>query len=165
MKEFNYDGNQLEALKQSNFNYVAAVLQNVNEKVKKISKETKDFSDVPNTRAINHIRRIMPLNRNACLDVMTVDPFATTATKTFPNSLDKRKGFKFLRKEKISTWELIEGVKNASSLCMSWYGSSKIERKMLRYEYQQKLLVRHRHLNIHKELTYFKVCFQNIFNN
>ncbi len=97
----------------------------------------------------------MPLNRNGCLDVMTVDPFATTATKTFPNSLDKRKGFKYLRKEKISTWELIEGVKNASSLCMSWYGSSKIERKMLRYEHQQKLLVRHKHLNIHKELTYF----------
>ncbi len=63
-------------------------------------------------------------------------------------------------KEKTSTWELIEGVKNASSLCLSWYGSSKIERKMLRYEYQQKLLIRHKHLNIHKELTYFKVVIE-----
>ena len=56
----------------------------------------------------------------------------------------------------MSTWELIEGVKNASSLCLTWYGPTKIERKMLRYEYQQKLLIRHRHLNIHKELSYFR---------
>ena len=98
----------------------------------------------------------MPLNRSACLDVLTVDAFATTTSKTISNFYDKRRSFKFARKEKISTWELIEGVKNASSLCLSWYGSTKLERKMLRYEYQQKLLLRHKHLNIHKELTYFK---------
>ena len=98
----------------------------------------------------------MPLNRSACLDVLTVDAFATTTSKTISNFYDKRRAFKFARKEKISTWELIEGVKNASSLCLSWYGSTKLERKMLRYEYQQKLLLRHKHLNIHNELTYFK---------
>ena len=124
--------------------------------IKKISKETKDFSDVPNNKAINHIRRLMPLNRNACLDVLTVDSFATIGPKAYTSILDKRRGYKFARKEKINTWELIEGVKNASSLCLSWYGSSKLEKKMLRYEYQQKLLVRHNHMNIHKELTYFK---------
>jgi hypothetical protein len=52
-------------------------------------------------------------------------------------------------------------VKNASSLCMSWYGSSKLEKKSLRYEYQQKLLVRHKHMNMHKELSYFKVKTSN----
>lgn len=124
--------------------------------IKKISKETKDFSDVPNTKAINHIRRLMPLSKNAYIDIMTIDPSTTLASKTFANSLDKRKGYKFLKKERVSTWELIEGVKNASSLCFSWFGSTKIERKILRYEYQQKLLIRHKHLNIHKELTYFK---------
>lgn len=98
----------------------------------------------------------MPLNRNACLDVMTVDPFSATVSKSFTNLLDKQRSFKFARKEKISTWELIEGVKNASSLCLSWYGSSKLERKMLRYEYQQKLLIRHKHMNIHRELSYLK---------
>lgn len=98
----------------------------------------------------------MPLNRSACLDVLTVDSYATTTSKTISNFYDKRRAFKFARKEKISTWELIEGVKNASSLCLSWYGSTKLERKMLRYEYQQKLLMRHKHMNIHRELTYFK---------
>ena len=98
----------------------------------------------------------MPLNRNACLDILTVDSFATTGPKAYSSILDKRRGYKFARKEKISTWELIEGVKNASSLCLSWYGSSKLEKKMLRYEYQQKLLLRHKHMNTHKELTYFK---------
>ncbi|CAF0769772.1 unnamed protein product, partial [Brachionus calyciflorus] len=124
--------------------------------IKKISKETKDFSDVPNTKAINYIRKIMPLNRSACLDTLVVESYSTTASKTLANLLDKRRGFKFARKEKISTWELIEGVKNASSLCLSWYGYNKLERKMLRYEYQQKLLLRHKHMNIHKELTLFK---------
>jgi len=104
--------------------------------VKKISKETKDFSDVPNTKAINFIRRLMPLSRSVCssasLDVMTVDAYSASAFKAFSNATDKRRGYKFARKERVSTWELIEGVKNASSLCSPWYGTAKIERKMLR---------------------------------
>lgn len=124
--------------------------------IKKISKETKDFSDVPNTKAINFIRKLLPLNRSSNLEIMTVESSCTTASKTLANLLDKRRGFKFVRKEKVSTWELIEGVKNASALCLSWYGFSKLEKKMLRYEYQQRLLVRHKHMNIHKELSYLK---------
>ena len=44
----------------------------------------------------------MPLSKSACLDVMTVDPNATVASKTFTNSIDKRKGFKFSKKVKYS---------------------------------------------------------------
>ncbi|RNA31998.1 mediator of RNA polymerase II transcription subunit 12 [Brachionus plicatilis] len=124
--------------------------------IKKISKETKDFSDLPNTKAINFIRKLLPLNRSSNLEIMTVESNCTTVSKTLANLLDKRRGFKFVRKEKVNTWELIEGVKNASALCLSWYGFSKLEKKMLRYEYQQRLLVRHKHMNIHKELSYLK---------
>jgi len=124
--------------------------------VKKISKETKDFSDVPNTRAINHIRRLMPLTKNTSIDIFTIDQNFQVASKTLATSLDKRKGYKFAKKERVSTWELVEGVKNASALCTSWFGVAKIERKMLRYEYQQKLLIRHKHLNMHRDLAYFK---------
>lgn len=98
----------------------------------------------------------MPLSKASCIDTMLIDQNYQVASKTFPSSLDKRKGFKFSKKERISTWELIEGVKNASALCQSWFGYCKIDRRMLRYEYQQKLLVRHKHLNVHKELAYFK---------
>jgi len=124
--------------------------------IKKISKETKDFADVPNTRAINHIRRIMPLSKTTCVDTFTIDQNFQVASKTLASSLDKRKGYKFAKKERVSTWELVEGVKNASALCSSWFGLAKIERKMLRYESQQKLLIRHKHLNMHKDLGYFK---------
>ncbi len=124
--------------------------------IKKISKETKDLSELPNTKAINYVRRLMPLNKSACLDVLIVDHHIITASKSISNQHDKRRAFKFSRKEKINTWELIEGVKNASAICSSWYGLARIERRMLKYEYQQKLLVRHKHMNIHKELTYFK---------
>ena len=102
------------------------------------------------------IRRLMPLNKTTFIDTMTVDQNFQIASKTFTSSLDKRKGYKFAKKERISTWDLIEGVKNASALCQSWFGLSKIERRMTRYDYQQKLLIRHKHLNMHKELTYFK---------
>lgn len=98
----------------------------------------------------------MPLSKASCIDTMLIDQNYQVASKTFTSSLDKRKGFKFSKKERISTWELIEGVKNASALCQSWFGYCKIDRRMLRYEYQQKLLVRHKHLNVHKELAYFK---------
>jgi len=98
----------------------------------------------------------MPLNRNACLEVLTVDSITVTGPNTYASVLDKRRGYMFAKKERINAWELIEGVKNASSLCFSWYGGSKLEKKMLRYEYQQKLLARHNHMNIHKELTSFK---------
>ena len=124
--------------------------------IKKISKETKDFSDMPNTKAINFIRKLLPLNRSSNLEIMTAESSCTTASKTLANLLDKRRAFKFVRKEKVNTWELIEGVKNASALCLSWFGFSKLEKKMLRYEYQQRLLVRHKHMNIHRELSYLK---------
>lgn len=124
--------------------------------IKKISKETKDFSDVANTKAINHIRRLMPLSKTASVETFTIDQNFSVASKTLANSLDKRKGYKFAKKERVSTWELVEGVKNASALCASWFGLAKIERKILKHEYQQKLLVRHKHLNIHKDLAYFK---------
>jgi hypothetical protein len=60
-------------------------------------------------------------------------------------------------KEKINNWELIEGVKNASAICLSWYSASKLERKMLRYEYQRKLLIKHTHMSLPKDYGFFKV--------
>jgi hypothetical protein len=71
--------------------------------IKKISKETKDFSDLPNTKAINYIRRLMPLNRNTYLDILTVDSYFTTFSKTFSNLYDKRRGFKFAKKVNFKT--------------------------------------------------------------
>jgi hypothetical protein len=99
----------------------------------------------------------LPLNKSSLLDVLTVESYSTTASKSHTSLQDKRRGFKFARKERISQWELIEGVKNASSVCLSWYGASKLERRsLLRYDYQQRLLVRHKHATVHKDLAYFK---------
>lgn len=124
--------------------------------IKRVQKDTKDFNDLPNSKSINCLRRLMPVGRSAFVEAITVDVNPIGAAKTLANFHDKRRGFKFARKEKVSTWELIEGVKNASSICPTWYGSSRLEKKTLRYEYQQKLLARHKHTNMHKELSYFK---------
>jgi hypothetical protein len=61
---------------------------------KKVSKETKDLGDVPNTKAINCIRRLMPLGKASCVDTMVVDQSCQVASKTFPSSLDRRRGFR-----------------------------------------------------------------------
>ena len=47
-------------------------------------------------------------------------------------------------------------MKNASSLCLSWYGAVKLDRKPLRFEQQQRLFSRHIHSNVHKKADYFK---------
>lgn len=104
------------------------------------------------------IRRLLPLTKGAALEVMSVETYATRHAHT-ASVQDKRRAYKFARKERISQWELIEGVKNASSVCLSWYGASKLERRsLLRYDYQQQLLVRHKHSSstMHKDLAYFK---------
>lgn len=88
---------------------------------------------------------------------MTVESYTTTASKSQTSLPDKRRGYKFARKERISQWELIEGVKNASSVSATWFGAAKIERRsVLRYDYQQKLLVRHKHSAVPANLAYFK---------
>lgn len=40
----------------------------------------------------------MPLNKSASIDIMTVDSYCTTASKTISNLHDKRRGFKFAKK-------------------------------------------------------------------
>jgi hypothetical protein len=86
--------------------------------VKKISKETKDFNDIPNSKAINQVsdfskrgsflkkktiflvpvqlRRLLPLNRTTTTDLIAVESYNTVTTKT--NTVDRRRGFKFARK-------------------------------------------------------------------
>jgi hypothetical protein len=40
----------------------------------------------------------MPLNRSAVVDVITVESYATTASKAVATFHDKRRGFKFAKK-------------------------------------------------------------------
>ncbi len=65
--------------------------------------------------------------------------------------------FFFFFKEKINSWEMIEGSKSATSICYSWFCAKKTERKRLRYEEQYRLLLRHKHNLFDKNLAYFRV--------
>lgn len=41
-------------------------------------------------------------------------------------SISKKSGLQVSNKYKISPWELIEGMKNPSSLCWQWFGAVKV---------------------------------------
>jgi len=48
-------------------------------------------------------------------------------------------------KQKLNAWEIIEGLKQPAPLCFAWFGARKTERKALRYEQQQALMLHHQH--------------------
>ncbi|OTF71889.1 hypothetical protein BLA29_004682, partial [Euroglyphus maynei] len=61
------------------------------------------------------------------------------------DSIDKKQGFQASGKQKLSPWDLIEGVKNYVPISWTWFGAIKMERKPLRMEENFSLLARHDH--------------------
>lgn len=54
-------------------------------------------------------------------------------------------GLQVSMKQKISPWDLLEGNKNPAPLSWAWFGTVRIDRKVIKYEEQQHLLLYHTH--------------------
>lgn len=48
-------------------------------------------------------------------------------------------------KQKVSPWDLFEGHKNPAPLSWTWFGTVRVDRKVIKYEEQQHLLLHHTH--------------------
>ncbi|XP_027199092.2 mediator of RNA polymerase II transcription subunit 12-like protein [Dermatophagoides pteronyssinus] len=70
------------------------------------------------------------------------------------DSIDKKQGFQASGKQKLSPWDLIEGVKNYVPISWTWFGAIKMERKPLRLEENFCLLARHDH-DMCKPISYY----------
>lgn len=55
-------------------------------------------------------------------------------------------GLQVSTKQKISPWDLFEGLKHSAPLSWGWFGTVRVDRKVSRFEEQQRLLLYHTHL-------------------
>lgn len=60
-------------------------------------------------------------------------------------SLILKQGLQVSTKQKVSPWDLFEGHKNPAPLSWAWFGTVRVDRKVIKYEEQQHLLLYHTH--------------------
>nr|KAF6478103.1 mediator complex subunit 12L [Molossus molossus] len=113
--------------------------------VKKLKKELGD----KRSESIDKVRQLLPLPKQTC-DVITCEPMGslidTKGNKIAGfDSIDKKQGLQVSTKQKVSPWDLFEGQKNPAPLSWAWFGTVRMDRKAIKYEEQNSLLLYHTH--------------------
>uniref|UniRef100_A0A8B9Q726 Mediator complex subunit 12L n=1 Tax=Apteryx owenii TaxID=8824 RepID=A0A8B9Q726_APTOW len=113
--------------------------------VKKLKKELGD----KRSESIDKVRQLLPLPKQTC-DIITCEPMGslidTKGNKIAGfDSIDKKQGLQVSTKQKVSPWDLFEGHKNPAPLSWAWFGTVRVDRKVIKYEDQQHLLLYHTH--------------------
>ncbi|NXC41533.1 MD12L protein, partial [Penelope pileata] len=115
--------------------------------VKKLKKELGD----KRSESIDRVRQLLPLPKQTC-EIITCEPMGslidTKGNKIAGfDSIDKKqaRGLQVSTKQKVSPWDLFEGHKNPAPLSWAWFGTVRVDRKVIRYEEQQHLLLYHTH--------------------
>ncbi|CAF1196062.1 unnamed protein product, partial [Didymodactylos carnosus] len=118
-----------------------------------VRKVRKDLGE-RTSEALDEVKRFLPLQKTS-FEVYVVEPFDAVSNRLVNQEM-KKHGLQVARKEKVISWEAIEGVKTPTAICYSWFCARKTERKRLRYEEQYRLLLRHKHICFDRALGYFK---------
>ncbi|KFP64205.1 Mediator of RNA polymerase II transcription subunit 12-like, partial [Cariama cristata] len=115
--------------------------------VKKLKKELGD----KRSESIDKVRQLLPLPKQTC-DIITCEPMGslidTKGNKIAGfDSIDKKqaRGLQVSTKQKVSPWDLFEGHKNPAPLSWAWFGTVRVDKKVIKYEEQQHLLLYHTH--------------------
>ncbi|XP_048397889.2 mediator of RNA polymerase II transcription subunit 12-like protein isoform X1 [Stegostoma tigrinum] len=113
--------------------------------VKKLKKELGD----KHSESIDKVRQLLPLPKQTC-DVITCEPMGslidTKGNKIAGfDSIDKKQGLQVSTKQKVNPWDLFEGHKNPAPLSWAWFGTVRVDRKVIKYEDQHHLLLYHTH--------------------
>uniref|UniRef100_A0A8C3ST36 Mediator complex subunit 12 n=1 Tax=Chelydra serpentina TaxID=8475 RepID=A0A8C3ST36_CHESE len=114
--------------------------------VKKLRKELGDRQ----SDSLEKVRQLLPLPKQT-RDVITCEPqgslIDTKGNKIAGfDSIFKKEGLQVSTKQKISPWDLFEGLKHSAPLSWGWFGTVRVDRKVSRFEEQQRLLLYHTHL-------------------
>uniref|UniRef100_A0A8C0ECV7 Mediator complex subunit 12 n=1 Tax=Bubo bubo TaxID=30461 RepID=A0A8C0ECV7_BUBBB len=117
--------------------------------VKKLRKELGDRQ----SDSLEKVRQLLPLPKQT-RDVITCEPqgslIDTKGNKIagFDSIFKKEasEGLQVSTKQKISPWDLFEGLKHSAPLSWGWFGTVRVDRKVSRFEEQQRLLLYHTHL-------------------
>nr|XP_020742220.1 mediator of RNA polymerase II transcription subunit 12-like protein isoform X3 [Odocoileus virginianus texanus] len=113
--------------------------------VKKLKKELGD----KRSESIDKVRQLLPLPKQTC-DIITCEPMGslidTKGNKIAGfDSIDKKQGLQVSTKQKVSPWDLFEGQKNPAPLSWAWFGTVRVDRKVIKYEEQHHLFLYHTH--------------------
>ncbi|XP_069603385.1 mediator of RNA polymerase II transcription subunit 12 isoform X3 [Ranitomeya imitator] len=114
--------------------------------VKKLRKELGDRQ----SESLEKVRQLLPLPKQT-RDVITCEPqgslIDTKGNKIAGfDSIFKKEGLQVSTKQKISPWDLFEGLKQSAPLSWGWFGTVRVDRRVSRLEEQQRLLLYHTHL-------------------
>nr|XP_033799825.1 mediator of RNA polymerase II transcription subunit 12 [Geotrypetes seraphini] len=114
--------------------------------VKKLRKELGDRQ----SESLEKVRQLLPLPKQT-RDVITCEPqgslIDTKGNKIAGfDSIFKKEGLQVSTKQKISPWDLFEGLKHSAPLSWGWFGTVRVDRRVSRFEEQQRLLLYHTHL-------------------
>uniref|UniRef100_A0A8C5PYK2 Mediator complex subunit 12 n=1 Tax=Leptobrachium leishanense TaxID=445787 RepID=A0A8C5PYK2_9ANUR len=114
--------------------------------VKKLRKELGDRQ----SESLEKVRQLLPLPKQT-RDVITCEPqgslIDTKGNKIAGfDSIFKKEGLQVSTKQKISPWDLFEGLKQSAPLSWGWFGTVRVDRRVSRLEEQQRLLLYHTHI-------------------
>ncbi|XP_045472646.1 mediator of RNA polymerase II transcription subunit 12 isoform X2 [Harmonia axyridis] len=121
--------------------------------MKKLKKEVGD-RQVP---SLQHIRQLLPMPRSVT-EIIAVEPIGSLTdskgNKISFDSIDKKYGFQVTDKQRVSNWDILEGMRNPAPLSWSWFGAVRLERKPLVSEDTHRLLKYHTH-NLQRPASYY----------
>uniref|UniRef100_A0A9J8B3L6 Mediator complex subunit 12 n=1 Tax=Cyprinus carpio carpio TaxID=630221 RepID=A0A9J8B3L6_CYPCA len=110
--------------------------------VKKLRKELGDRQ----SESLEKVRQLLPLPKQT-RDVITCEPQGSLIdTKGNKIAGFEKEGLQVSTKQKISPWDVFEGLKHSAPLSWGWFGSVRVDRKVTKYEEQQRLLLYHTHI-------------------
>ncbi|KAJ8951793.1 hypothetical protein NQ318_019766 [Aromia moschata] len=121
--------------------------------LKKLKKEIGERQNA----SLQHIRQLLPLPR-LTTEVMAVEPAGSITdskgNKISFDSMDKKHDLQVTDKQRVSNWDILEGMKNPAPLSWAWFGAVRLERKPLAGEDTHRLLKYHTH-NLQKPLSHY----------
>uniref|UniRef100_A0A9J7XU16 Mediator complex subunit 12 n=1 Tax=Cyprinus carpio carpio TaxID=630221 RepID=A0A9J7XU16_CYPCA len=118
--------------------------------VKKLRKELGDRQ----SESLEKVRQLLPLPKQT-RDVITCEPQGSLIdTKGNKIAGFEKEGLQVSTKQKISPWDVFEGLKHSAPLSWGWFGTVRVDRKVTKYEEQQRLLLYHTHIKP-KQRSYY----------
>ncbi|TMS17663.1 Mediator of RNA polymerase II transcription subunit 12 [Larimichthys crocea] len=110
--------------------------------VKKLRKELGDRQ----SESLEKVRQLLPLPKQT-RDVITCEPQGSLIdTKGNKIAGFEKEGLQVSTKQKISPWDVFEGLKYSAPLSWGWFGTVRVDRKVTKFEEQQRFLLYHTHL-------------------
>uniref|UniRef100_A0A7N9ANR1 Mediator complex subunit 12 n=1 Tax=Mastacembelus armatus TaxID=205130 RepID=A0A7N9ANR1_9TELE len=110
--------------------------------VKKLRKELGDRQ----SESLEKVRQLLPLPKQT-RDVITCEPQGSLIdTKGNKIAGFEKEGLQVSTKQKISPWDVFEGLKHSAPLFWSWFGTVRVDRKVTKFEEQQRFLLYHTHM-------------------